>query len=264
MLAQHDDVCTSLKLLYDPATPTFVTNEVGRRDTAPLRVLLQLLHLRKAWGQGLPVPPVAALAAAEEDIAVDGWDDVEEMDDHDEGHKLSEEDWGKMTAIARAVRFLADGTARASVEVILALVLRLHCNGFGVWREGEADSRGGQMSDRGLGCFPSASFFNHRQVVLILVAGVCAGMWGGADGVCTDAFRTTFIMLTPALAHTHLISERACTCARAYRRGGFSCEPNASFHLDSLGCLVVKATAPTSAGHPLYISCVRCCTALRR
>jgi hypothetical protein len=80
-------------------------------------VLLQLLHLRKLWVGGVPAPAFAALAASDDDVAVDGWDDVEEMDDHDEGHKLSEEDWGKMTAIARAVRFLVDGTARASVEV---------------------------------------------------------------------------------------------------------------------------------------------------
>ena len=101
VLAMHADECTSLSELFDPATRSLYC--AGRRecshsgeggnDTDVLRVVLQLLHLRTRWLKGDEPRPITALHASEDDLLVDSYDNVEEMDNHDEGKK-----WLKYTS----------------------------------------------------------------------------------------------------------------------------------------------------------------------
>ena len=79
---QHADECASLEELFNPATNGMYVGGGGgaEQNTDVLRVVLRLLHLRTRCLNGKGPRPIAALHASDEDLLVDEFAAVEEMD----------------------------------------------------------------------------------------------------------------------------------------------------------------------------------------
>ena len=73
--------------------------------------------------------------------------------DHEDGGRLPDAEWDRMTALAKKCQRLAGSSARASLRVCVELLLRLDANGFGAYRlhEMELRSRTFHYKDRGRG-----------------------------------------------------------------------------------------------------------------
>jgi hypothetical protein len=119
------------------------------------------MQARALQSLGTVVP--ARLEQSPNEIAVDGWEEVDDLDSHDDGDKLPESDWLQLIELGKACRLVVDGTGRASVEACVDLLLRVQCNGFGLFKQHQMElrSRSFRHTSKGRGLFPSASFFNH-------------------------------------------------------------------------------------------------------
>lgn len=137
------------------------------RSTEQIRLVLRLLELRRRWSFGVEgsstASASAAAEAAEEAVIVDGYDEVLTLDDHDGGEGLATDDRDQIAALGELCRHLMRAEARGSLDLCCGLLRRARCNGFGLYRQHEMElsSRRYSYPDRGLGLFPSASFFNH-------------------------------------------------------------------------------------------------------
>lgn len=155
----HEEQCLATAALFPGGQTGRPFAVLG--GTEELRTALQLLELRRRWLDGQP-PRLLQGWADGGDVVQDGWEDVEGLDDH-EGGEDPQRELGRLVEMAKAVRLLAPTASRASLEQLVALLLRISCNGMGCHtrEEMEIRSRRCRFKGRGRGVFPSAALLNH-------------------------------------------------------------------------------------------------------